>query len=105
MQSDSQRKQLMSTLGINHDAKGFTNDKRLEAYNYKMKTGTWTTSTDDKKLFTDVIPRQYIKDGFIYNSSFVDSLNSFTEYAKTKENEIVNLTEILAKTLATKGAI
>jgi len=105
MQADSQRKQLMTTLGINHNAKGLSDNKKIEAYNYKMKTGSWANTVDDKKLFLSVVPRQYIKQDFTYNVAFVAKLNSFTEYARTKENDIVNLTEILAKTLATKGAL
>jgi len=105
MQVSAQKRQVMQTLGLNHDAKGLNDAKKIEAYNYKMKTGTWNTTTQDKKLFLSVIPKEYITDGFSYNSSFVKKLNQFTEYAKTTEDNIVNLTQVLAKTLATKGAI
>ncbi len=105
MQVSSQKKQIMSTLGLNHNSKGLNDNKKIEAYNYKMKTGTWTISKPDKNLFLSVVPREYIIANFNYNGAFVKKLNSFTEYARTTENDVVNLTTILAKTLATKGAI
>jgi len=105
MQVSSQQKQLMSTLGLNHEAKGLGDSKKLSAYNYKMKTGTWAKTTEDKNLFYAVVPKEYIKTDFQFNTAFVEKLNSFTEYARTTEDDIVNLAQALVKTMARGGAL
>lgn len=89
----SQNKQVMQSLKLNHDAKGLRDSKKINAYLFKMKTGTWTNTSEDKKLFQSVVPKEYIKEGFMYNSSFVDKLNKHTEYAKTVEGELMNLAQ------------
>ena len=105
MQVSAQKQQVMTTLGLNHEAKGLRDNKKIEAYHFKMKSGSWTKSKEDKKLFTSVVPKEYILEGFIWNSVFVDKLNTYTEYARTKENEIVNLAQMLSKQMAMKGAL
>lgn len=89
----SQNKQVMSSLSLNHEAKGLRDSKKIEAYHYKMKTGTWTNTPEDKRLFYSVVPKEYIKEGFVFTSSFVDKLNSFREYAITTEGKLVNLSQ------------
>jgi len=93
MQVSHQKKQVMSTLGLNHEAKGLRDNKKIEAYHYKMKTGTWTNTTEDKKLFQSVVPKEYIKDSFNFNTTFVQKLNEFTEYATDTENKLVNIAQ------------
>jgi hypothetical protein len=105
MQVSAQKRQVMSTLGLNHEAKGLRDNKKIEAYHFKMKTGTWAKTTDDKKLFYSVVPKEYIKTDFQFNTAFVDQLNSFTEYARTTENEIFNLAQMIAKSMARNGAL
>ena len=93
MQVSSQRKQLLDTLGLNNEAKGFSDNKKIEAYHHKMKTGTWSLNPIDKKLFISVVPKEYIGIKFRWDTSFVKSLNTFTEYAKSTENKLVNVAQ------------
>lgn len=90
MQVSQQRKQLMSSLGLSQGSKGLNDKKKLEAYNLKMKTGTWAIA--DKKLFYDCVPKQYLN-GLTFNQTFIDKLNTYSEYAKTTENKLVNLAQ------------
>jgi hypothetical protein len=90
MQLSQQRNQLLKTLGLSQNSKGLNDKKKLEAYNLKMKTGTWAIA--DKKLFYDCVPKQYLN-GLQFNQSFLDKLNSYSEYAKTTENKLVNLAQ------------
>ncbi len=93
MQVSQQRKQVLSTLGLNHKAKGLNDNKKIEAYHYKMKSGTWVNNVSDKKLFLSVVPKEYVQDTFRFTQSFVDKLNSFTEYAKDSEDKLVNVAQ------------
>lgn len=90
MQTAYQRKQLMTSLGLSQNSKGLNDRKKLEAYNLKMKTGSWSIA--DKKLFYDCVPKQYLN-GLTFNQSFIDKLNQYSEYAKTTENKLVNLAQ------------
>ena len=93
MQKSYQRDQVMKTLKLNHNAKGLSDKKSIEAYHYKMKTGTWKSTTTDKKLFLSVVPKMYIKPSFVFNSVFVNELNQFKEYAISTEKKLVNLAQ------------
>ncbi len=93
LQVSQQKKQVMSTLGLNHKAKGLRDNKKIEAYHYKMKSGTWKNDAMDKKLFLSVVPKEYIQSTFNFNSTFVEKLNSFTEYAKDSEDKLVNVAQ------------
>lgn len=90
MQVTQQRNELMQTLGLSQKSKGLNDNKKLEAYYLKMKTGTWSIA--DRKLFYDCVPKQYLN-GLQFNQSFLDKLNSYSEYAKTTENKLVNLAQ------------
>ena len=92
MQS-SQRKQMLDTLGLSSNEKELRDNKKLEAYHYKMKTGTWENTTIDKNLFLSCVPREYIKQPFSFNTTFVTRLNSFTEFAKSAEGKLTNLAQ------------
>lgn len=93
IQKSEQRKQLMTTLGLNQKSKGLNDTKKIEIYLYKMKTGTWEVSVNDKKLFESIVPKSYRKEDYSFNLAFVQKLNSFTEYAKTTEDKLVNLAQ------------
>jgi hypothetical protein len=90
MQVSQQRKQLMTSLGLAQGSKGLNDKKKLVAYNLKMKTGTWSIA--DKKLFYDCVPKQYLA-GLAFNQTFIEKLNSYTEYAKSTEDKLVNLAQ------------
>jgi len=105
MQVSAQKQQVMTTLGLNHEAKGLRDNKKIEAYHFKMKTGTWTKSVEDRKLFLSVVPKEYIKQNFNFNTAFVERLNTFTEYAHTTEDKITNLATVMVKQMAMKGAL
>lgn len=92
-QKSEQRKQLMTTLGLNQKSKGLNDQKKIEAYNYKMKTGTWEVTSNDKKLFETVVPKMYRSQDFSFNLAFVQKLNTYSEYAITTENKLVNLAQ------------
>ncbi|MGK0256209.1 MAG: SLT domain-containing protein [Arcobacteraceae bacterium] len=92
-QVSAQKKQVMSTLGLNHKSKGLNDSKKIEAYHYKMKSGTWVNNSQDQRLFYAVVPKEYIQQGFKFTSSFVEKLNGFSEYARDTENQIVNVAQ------------
>ena len=94
IQVNYQKEQLMRTLGLNQKSKGLNDHKKIEAYNYKMKTGTWEVTSNDKKLFETVVPKMYRSQDFSFNLAFVQKLNQFSEYAKTTENRLVNLAQV-----------
>jgi heat shock protein HslJ len=93
IQVNAQRKQLMTSLGLSQNSKGLNDTKKMEIYLYKMKTGTWEVTTNDKRLFDTVVPKSYRQKDYAFNLAFVQKLNSFTEYAKTTENKLVNLAQ------------
>lgn len=93
MQS-SQRKQMIDTLGLSSNKKNLRDTKKLEAYHYKMKSGTWANTVQDKNLFYSCVPKEYIKEGFNFNSTFVSKLNQFREYAISTEGEITNYAQV-----------
>ena len=98
-----QRKQLMQTLDLNVQSKGLNDNKKIEAYHFKMKTGTWTTSTADKNLFRSVVPKEYIQDTFSFNSAFIEKLNSHTQYAKSLEGKIINIAQAQVDMMTNHG--
>jgi len=101
LQVSHQKKQVMNTLGLNHKAKGLRDNKKIEAYHYKMKSGTWVNNTMDKKLFLSVVPKEYVQEGFRFTNEFVSKLNTYTEYAKDTEDKLVNVAQTQLDTLTT----
>lgn len=93
MQLSHKRTQMLNTLGLASNNKGLRDTKKTEAYYHKMKTGSWANTTLDKNLFLSVVPREYVKQPFAFNSSFVKKLNGFTEFAKSSEDKLVNLAQ------------
>lgn len=73
----------------------------LLLYANKTKTGTWTTSLEDRKLYERAVGSS-LKKGLSW-SKLVDKLNSFQEFAKSSENEVLNLAQVQLDTFTSNG--
>lgn len=73
-------------------AKTSYDQKALTLYTEKTKTGTWTKSKQDKKIYQKATGAP-LPAGVSW-SKMVEKLNSFQEFAKTSENEIVNRAQV-----------
>ena len=73
-------------------AKTTYDQKALTLYTEKTKTGTWLKSKQDRKVYEKATGAP-LPAGVSW-SKMVEKLNSFQEFAKTSENEIVNLAQI-----------
>lgn len=77
------------------------NQKYLELFTYKTKTGTWKNSAGDKRIFKKATGSE-LKQGRSYSKIF-DELNGFKEFASTSEGEIVNNVQAHLDHLTTLG--
>lgn len=89
----SKRKQMLDTLGLSSNDKELRDTKKLQSYNYKMKSGTWENTVIDKNLFLSCVPKEYVKQPFMFNTAFVTTLNKFKEFATSAEGNLVNLAQ------------
>jgi len=93
MMKSQQHDSMVKTLGMTNDTKFSRDSKKLTAYNYKMKTGTWQNNQQDKNLFLSCVPKEYIKQPFIFNTTFVNELNSLREFAVSAEGKLMSLSQ------------
>lgn len=93
MIKSKQHDNMVQTLGVSSKSKFSRDTKKLEAYNYKMKTGSWQNTTLDKNLFLSCVPREYVKQPFNFTAKFVAELNAFKEYATDSEGKLLNLAQ------------
>ncbi len=103
MMSSKKHENMVQALGLNNKTKFSRDQKKLEAYHYKMKTGTWQNTAIDKNLFLSCVPKEYVKQPFNFSSSFVAELNSFKEYAIDSEGKLVNLSQTHLDLLTNNG--
>lgn len=75
--------------------------KALTLYTEKTKTGTWTKSKQDRKLYEKATGAP-LPAGVSW-SKMVEKLNGFQEFAKTSEDEIVNLAQVEFDRMASDG--
>ena len=93
MMSSQKHDSALKTLGMANDSKFSRDNKKITAYNYKMKTGTWQNNVQDKNLFLSCVPKEYIKTPFSFNNSFVSELNSLREFAVSAEGKLTSLSQ------------
>ncbi len=85
--------------------KGSSTHDNLMRYTYKSRTGTWLNTNEDKKLFEKVTGQKIVSSGAGSWASFYLELNKYTEFAKTVDGEILNLTGALNKAMSRSGLV
>jgi hypothetical protein len=103
MQVSQNRSQMLDTMSLSTNQANNRRERNLQLYMNKMRMGTWTVSALDKNLYLSIIPREQIAQPFTWSQSFVDGLNSFSEFATDSENRIVNLAQSHVDLIATNG--
>ena len=82
-------------------AKGDTDNKNLNLFTIKTKTGTWSKSSKDRKVYEKATGYK-LKAGESW-SKLSQQLNQFQEFATDTENKIVNLAQAQLDNLTTLG--
>lgn len=99
----SKVKHFDSMLNTTQRAKINNDGYNLAAFTHKMKTGSWVYNSKDKKLYEDSTGVDFSKSTLVYNQSFVNKLNSFSEYAKDIDGQILNLAQTHIDYINTTG--
>jgi len=92
IQNDTKNSITKSTLG----AKFSDKDKYVHLYTQKTRTGTWTKSNEDKELYIKAVGQ--LPAGASW-SKMVDKLNTYSEFAVSLEDKILNLAQVQLDTL------
>lgn len=80
-------------------------NKSIEMLVHKTSTGTWSNTTADKKIYEKATGTKLSTTGKGSWSSFHLQLNQFTDFHKTVDGKISNLTTALSQILASHGKI
>lgn len=75
--------------------------KNMDLYIHKFETGTWRDTKADKKLYFDCTGQDTKTVPF--NSVFITTLNSYSNYVKTAQGEIFNNTKATLDLLTKLG--
>jgi len=83
--------------------KGYTEGqlKNVELMSQKTKTGTWTNSRDDKKIYERATGKK-LTAGVSW-SKLYKKLNSFQEFAKNAEDEVISKAQVEFDTFVANG--
>lgn len=77
----------------------------LTRFTHKTFTGTWKNTSVDKKLYEKATGVKLAESGDGSWTSLFDKLNKYTEFAKTTDDEIVNLSTSLQMVLSKSGLV
>ena len=86
-----------SVIGANAD----NQIKAVELMTMKTKTGTWTKSAEDRRLYERATGHK-LKAGVSW-SKLSEKLNSFQEFAKNAENEVISKAQVEFDTWVASG--
>ncbi|MDY0327556.1 MAG: hypothetical protein RBR07_04830 [Arcobacteraceae bacterium] len=86
-------------LGTKKGREGF--QKNNQAFLFKMQTGTWITTSDDKKLFEKATGVKVQETGQSSWSNLVQTLNKYAPVAKDYNDNLVNLAQTNLNLLTT----
>lgn len=98
-----QRKQFndLLNLGTSKGRKAF--DRANSSFQYKMQTGTWLNTVEDKRIFEKATGVEVKLSGNSTWSSLVEKLNSFAPFAKDLEGKIINLAQVQLNELTARN--
>lgn len=98
-----QRKQFndLLNLGTTKGRKSF--DRANSTFQYKMQTGTWLNTVDDKRIFEKATGVEVKLSGNSTWSALVEKLNSFAPFAKDVEGKIINLAQVQLNELTARN--
>ncbi len=88
MIKQSKYRKIDSTLDNAISIRGQGRQKQFGYFTHKTKTGTWSKTTYNKKLYEDCTGQKFGQNGLVWNLDFIDKLNGFSEFAKTAEGKI-----------------
>lgn len=84
------RKHFDTVLSHSQKGKMVNDDKKINLFLHKMKSGTWKNSKIDKKLYEQATGFDFDTSPVLYNKNFVQKINNLSEYAKDVEGNTIN---------------
>ncbi|MGM0518197.1 MAG: hypothetical protein ACQERD_00980 [Campylobacterota bacterium] len=103
LMKSSRRKSFENVLSSSQRNKITNDDKKINMFLHKMKSGTWKNTAQDKYLYEQATAFDFSSSHLMFNKSFVDKLNQLSEYAKDVEGNMINLAQTHVDYVTTLG--
>lgn len=104
LMKQSKYRKVDNTMDNAIKLRGDGRSKDMGYFTLKFKTGTWSKTAYNKKLYENCTGQRFGENGLIWNSDFVTKLNSYKEFALTSESKIVSSAQATIDLINSLGA-
>lgn len=87
-----------------YKTRGNSREQKMNLYYDKFKRGNWKKTVKDKELYQNCTGQDFSKSSLSWTVDFVAKLNSYTEFVKTAEGEIVSNAKATLQLINQSGA-